>query len=93
MTDWDTIIGEEHMEEENVTTENSASSQVTSIDTAKPPAGPEAAATSPAPVDVTNEGEIKKEGPPEPGMKKCRSCGIWYPGGYEYCPSDNTKLQ
>jgi uncharacterized protein DUF6527 len=41
----------------------------------------------------TSSKEVEKEaGPPEPGMKKCSACGIWYPGGYENCPSDNTRL-
>jgi hypothetical protein len=26
------------------------------------------------------------------GMKKCPSCGIYYPGGYERCPHDNAQL-
>ncbi len=47
------------------------------------------AATPPAP---SNE-VAKQEGPPELGMKRCSTCKTWYPGGYEVCPHDGTRLQ
>lgn len=37
--------------------------------------------------------EKTQESAPEPGMKRCSACGTWYPGGYELCPHDNTRLQ
>jgi hypothetical protein len=91
MVDWDTIPKEEHMEEETTNTqapaENTAAAAAlapTPLDSAKEPeATNEAAATE----------ETKQEGPPEPGMKRCSTCKTWYPGGYEVCPHDGTRLQ
>jgi hypothetical protein len=37
--------------------------------------------------------QAKTEQAPEPGMKRCSACGIWYPAGYTACPHDNTPLQ
>lgn len=36
--------------------------------------------------------EVDLNKPPEPGMKRCPQCGIWYPGGYTHCPHDNQPL-
>src|SRR6266404_8392236 len=61
MTDWDTVIGEEKMEE-NAQAPAPEEALDAATDSAKDP-------------EAKNEGEIKeKEGPPEPGMKRCRSC-------------------
>jgi len=84
MVDWNTILKEEHMEGEETNTQA--------------PTGNTGAASAPAPapIDSANAAattdEVKTEQAPEPGMKRCTSCGIWYPGGYETCPHDNTKL-
>jgi len=42
--------------------------------------------------EIPSNEVIKEANAPEAGSKRCKTCGIWYPGGYERCPNDNTQL-
>ncbi len=67
------------------------------------PAAVTAGAGAPAAGEATGQAEqaavtssnepAKQEETPEPGMKRCSTCRIWYPGGYDVCPNDGTRLQ
>lgn len=60
---------------------------------ANAPAADQATGANEQAADTSSNEAAKEAGPPEPGMKRCATCGIWYPGGYDVCPNDGTRLQ